>query len=267
MRTFTTSLALMFAVFMANVSAFAMSVEQSRNEAWFLTDKMAHELNLSNYQWDDVYEVNYDFFRALGTVTSSTASIERMREQKLMYILTVAQWNEFSRTSYFTTPCVAINGHWSFTIYTRYDRNKFFDRNRNVVFSYSGNRSNDSNYYWNRHTSSAGRGNNNSSWNNGLGNNNKNNNGYNYSSNGNNKNGNNNGHSNNGGGNGNNKGNNGNVNNGHSGNNGSNGNNSTNGRKVVGQSRTPNTKNANQASTSGANSSSSTSRVAQSSRH
>ena len=153
MRTLRLTMAFMLAVLFANSQAFAMSVEQSRNEAWFLTDKMAHELRLTNYQWDDVYEVNYDFFRALGSVYTSYTSLENSREQKLMYILTVSQWNEYRRITYFYNPVVAVNGSWTFRIYNHYAYGKFFDRNHAVVHNYTGNHNRTVNYYQNRHVS------------------------------------------------------------------------------------------------------------------
>ena len=39
----------------------AMSNSKVRKETRFLTDKMAYELNLSTEQYNDVYEINYDF--------------------------------------------------------------------------------------------------------------------------------------------------------------------------------------------------------------
>ena len=54
---------LFFALMMmlaASVSANAMSYEQARNEALFLTDKMAYELNLTDEQYEDAYEINLD---------------------------------------------------------------------------------------------------------------------------------------------------------------------------------------------------------------
>ena len=39
----------------------AMSISKMRQNARFLTDKMTYELKLSMMQYDDVYEVNYDF--------------------------------------------------------------------------------------------------------------------------------------------------------------------------------------------------------------
>ena len=43
------------------VSATAMSFEQARNEALFLTDKMAYELNLTDEQYEACYEINLDY--------------------------------------------------------------------------------------------------------------------------------------------------------------------------------------------------------------
>ncbi len=43
------------------VSATAMSYDQARREALFLTDKMAYELNLTNEQYDAAYEINLDY--------------------------------------------------------------------------------------------------------------------------------------------------------------------------------------------------------------
>ena len=42
-------------------SANAMSYEQAREEALFLTDKMAYELNLSEAQYETAYEINLDY--------------------------------------------------------------------------------------------------------------------------------------------------------------------------------------------------------------
>ena len=46
----------------------AMSLSEIRREARFLTDRMGHELGLSNRQYDDVYEINFDFFYQVNEV-------------------------------------------------------------------------------------------------------------------------------------------------------------------------------------------------------
>ena len=43
------------------MTASAMSYEQARSEALFLTDKMAYELNLTDEQYEAAYEINLDY--------------------------------------------------------------------------------------------------------------------------------------------------------------------------------------------------------------
>ena len=45
----------------------AMSYEQAREQALFLTDKMAYELNLTVEQYDAAYEVNLDYLMSVNT--------------------------------------------------------------------------------------------------------------------------------------------------------------------------------------------------------
>lgn len=53
---------MLFAVIMSTaVCHAAMSNSKVRKETRFLTDKMAYELNLNTAQYNDVYEINYDF--------------------------------------------------------------------------------------------------------------------------------------------------------------------------------------------------------------
>ena len=47
-------------------SASAMSYEQARRQALFLADKMAYELNLSDAQYEAVYEANLDYLMSLN---------------------------------------------------------------------------------------------------------------------------------------------------------------------------------------------------------
>ena len=51
----------LFAMLAMTVGANAMSYEQARREALFLTDKMAYELNLTDEQYEAAYEINLDY--------------------------------------------------------------------------------------------------------------------------------------------------------------------------------------------------------------
>ena len=56
------TLSILVAAVMGTVVCYAaMSNSRVRKETRFLTDKMAYELNLNTEQYNDVYEINYDF--------------------------------------------------------------------------------------------------------------------------------------------------------------------------------------------------------------
>ncbi len=48
------------------ISANAMSYNAAKNEALFLSDKMAYELNLTAAQYEAVYEINLDYLMSLN---------------------------------------------------------------------------------------------------------------------------------------------------------------------------------------------------------
>ena len=52
----------------SSVSMAALSNNGIRNETRFLSDKMAYELNLTNAQYNDLYEINYDFIYSINRV-------------------------------------------------------------------------------------------------------------------------------------------------------------------------------------------------------
>ena len=49
------------------LNANAMSYEQARREALFLTDKMAYELNLTEDQYEAAYEINLDYLLSIDS--------------------------------------------------------------------------------------------------------------------------------------------------------------------------------------------------------
>ena len=56
-------LAMMMAM---TISANAMNYNAAKNEALFLSDKMAYELNLTAAQYEAVYEINLDYLMNLN---------------------------------------------------------------------------------------------------------------------------------------------------------------------------------------------------------
>ena len=48
------------------ITANAMSYKEARNEALYLSDKMAYELDLTDAQYDAVYEINLDYMMSVN---------------------------------------------------------------------------------------------------------------------------------------------------------------------------------------------------------
>ena len=108
------------------VSASAMSYEQARNEALFLTDKMAYELNLTNAQYEAAYEINLDYLMGVTSIDDVFGTYWERRNLDLSYILYTWQWDAFRAATYFYRPLYWNAGHWHFGIYSRYPRRDYF---------------------------------------------------------------------------------------------------------------------------------------------
>ncbi len=101
-------------------SANAMSYEQARTQALFLTDKMAYELNLNEMQYEAVYEINLDYLLSVNTYDDVYARCWTIRNADLRYILLDWQYSAFCAATYFYRPIWWEGGFWHFGIYARY---------------------------------------------------------------------------------------------------------------------------------------------------
>ena len=70
------------------ISAQAMSYSAARNEALFLTDKMAYELNLSEAQFNAAYEINLDYMLSVANRGDILGIAWKNRNYDMSYILT-----------------------------------------------------------------------------------------------------------------------------------------------------------------------------------
>ena len=109
-----------------SVYANAMSYEQARNEALFLTDKMAYELNLTDAQYEAAYEINLDYLMGVTSYDDVYGLYWERRNLDLSYILYSWQWEAFRAASYFYRPLYWSNGFWHFGIYARYPHRDYF---------------------------------------------------------------------------------------------------------------------------------------------
>ena len=117
----------------------AMSYEQARNEALFLTDKMAYELNLNDEQYEAAYEINLDYLMGVTSYDDVYGTYWERRNLDMSYILLDWQWNAFCAATYFYRPLYWDAGYWHFGIYARYPHRDYFYFGRPVFYaSYRG---------------------------------------------------------------------------------------------------------------------------------
>lgn len=124
------------------MSSNAMSYEQARQQALFLTDKMAYELNLTNDQYEAAYEINLDYLMSVNTVDDLYGAYWRYRNLDMSYILLDWQYRAFCDAAYFYRPLYFNAGYWHFGIYARYPHRDYFYFDRPTVYiSYCGGHS------------------------------------------------------------------------------------------------------------------------------
>ena len=116
----------LMAMLTITVSATAMSFEQARNEALFLTDKMAYELNLTDEQYEACYEINLDYLMGVTGRNDVFGVYWERRNLDLSYILLDWQWNAFLAATYFYRHLYWEAGYWHFGIYARYPHRDYF---------------------------------------------------------------------------------------------------------------------------------------------
>ena len=108
------------------LSTMAMSYEQARDRALFLTDKMAYELNLNDEQYEAAYEVSLDYLMSISTYDDLYGTYWTRRNMDLSYILFDWQYDAFCSAAYFYRPLIWTDGVWRFSIYARYPNRTYF---------------------------------------------------------------------------------------------------------------------------------------------
>ncbi len=129
----------LIAMLTISVTGKAMSYEQARNEALFLTDKMAYELNLTDEQYEAAYEINLDYLMGVTSYDDVYGSYWERRNLDMSYVLLDWQWSTFCAATYFYRPLYWSGGFWHFGIYARYPHRDYFYFGRPVFYaSYRG---------------------------------------------------------------------------------------------------------------------------------
>ncbi|MCD8282886.1 MAG: hypothetical protein LUC22_06520 [Prevotella sp.] len=126
---------LMTCLFLGTVSSHAMSYEQAREQALFLADKMAYELNLTEDQYEACYEINLDYLMGIGSQDDIYSDCWTRRNLDLSYVLLDWQYQLFLEATYFYRPIFWSDGFWHFAIYSRYPTRNYFYFGRPAFWS------------------------------------------------------------------------------------------------------------------------------------
>lgn len=135
-KTMIAALVIMMGSLTAN--AQCMSITAVRNNARFLTDRMAYTLGISDpFLIDEIYRINYDYIWGVNSYLDDVAmgyyyddyiSVCSARDIALRTLLGNVVWNRVIGYSYFYRPIVFANRCWHFSIYDydRHGRGHFF---------------------------------------------------------------------------------------------------------------------------------------------
>ena len=114
MKRLLTALALLLTM---TLSASAMSYSQAREEALFLTDKMAYELNLTDEQYEAAYEINLDYLMRIDDYNDLYGVYWRQRNLDLSYILLDWQYRAYCGASYFIPGIIMVDAPGTTDVY------------------------------------------------------------------------------------------------------------------------------------------------------
>ena len=120
------------------LTARAISYDDARQQAWFITDKMAYELNLTPEQYDRAYQINLDYLMSLNGPTDITGAYWQYRDIDLRCILFDWQYNLLSTLDYFYRPVRWYTSRWYYPVYDHYRIGYYYYTRPNIYISYHG---------------------------------------------------------------------------------------------------------------------------------
>lgn len=119
-------LSLLAALLLAVNSASAFPYEEAARKAYYLTDKMAYELNLSDAQYDRVYQINFDYFLKCAEVRDIEGYLWEYRNTCLARVLYTAQWRIYNSIDHFFRPIRWVSGRWYFPVREHYGHHRYY---------------------------------------------------------------------------------------------------------------------------------------------
>lgn len=106
-------------------SSFGMSFSEAQEHAYYLTDKMAYELDLTPEQYDQVYQVNLEYLLNVNASNPFDYYWD-YRNTDLSYILFDWQYSMYRAAEYFYRPVVRRHRAWYFPVWDYYHRTYYF---------------------------------------------------------------------------------------------------------------------------------------------
>lgn len=118
--------------------SFSMSYEEARRQAWFLTDKMAYELNLTPEQYDRAYQINLDYLMSIRTASDCDGYYWRYRDADFRCVLFDWQYSLYATLDYFFRPVRWVRSAWYYPVSDRYRWGYYYFDRPAVYVSYRG---------------------------------------------------------------------------------------------------------------------------------
>ena len=134
----TNRLMILAMMMVMTISANAMSYNAAKNEALFLSDKMAYELNFTAAQYEAVYEINLDYLMSLNGNGDVFGIWWDRRNADLRYVLNSWQYDKYMNLAHFYRPVAWNAGAWTFAVYSHYNRGRFYNARPTVFVTYKG---------------------------------------------------------------------------------------------------------------------------------
>ena len=116
----------------------ALDYESARQQAWFLTDKMAYELNLTSEQYDRAYQINLDYFLNVNNPSDASGYYWNWRNEDLRYVLFDWQYRLYNTIDYFLRPIRWAGYRWYYPILNRYRYGYYYFSRPAIYLSYRG---------------------------------------------------------------------------------------------------------------------------------
>ena len=116
----------------------AFDYESARQQAWFLTDKMAYELNLTAEQYDRAYQINLDYFLSVNNPSDAFGYYWQYRNEDLRYVLFDWQYRLYAAVDYFMRPVRWTGYRWYYPIFDRYRVGYYYFGRPAIYVSYRG---------------------------------------------------------------------------------------------------------------------------------